>query len=83
MGHQDGTPKLVDDRGGDSKEPPQQDVDYRGEYRAGQKLRETSELQVQIPLGNRMLPRYDNEGVVGYDLCTANSYIIPSWVRAL
>ena len=41
-------------------------------------MEEIGELQVKLLWGNAMLPFWGSAGAVGYDLCTAESYVIPS-----
>ena len=44
----------------------------------GLKTGEIGELQVKLFWGNAVLPMRGSARVAGYDLCTANNYIIPS-----
>ena len=66
------------DREGGDRVFVQQDVDNRGDYRVGPKLRETGEVKVKLLQENTVLPMRGSEKAVGYDLCGANSYVIPT-----
>ena len=47
----------------------------------GIKTGETSELEVRLLSGNVVLPARGSARVASYDLCAANNYVIPSWVK--
>ena len=56
----------------------QQNIDDRADRRVGIKMGETGELQVKALRGNAVRPAQGSAGAVGYDLCAANNYMIPS-----
>ena len=78
VGHQDGTPRLVEDKEGSDRDMSQQNIDDRGDRRVGMKTGETGELQVKSLQGNTVLLVQGSVGVASYDLCAANSCVIPS-----
>ena len=49
----------------------------------GEEMRGTGELQVKILRENAVLPVRGSARATSYDLCTADSYVIPFEVKAL